>query len=198
MDDMTDSIGDRIRAARKAAGLNQSALAERLGVTQPAVANWESGVHDPRRIMLAKLSDALSVSLDWLAGGARSAVEADAHPAAAYLRRPIRHAPIIGFADAVRFWRGQAPDPHEFAEDYIPVTVGSDAVFALFVTDDERTDEFPAGALVVVDYGDRRPAEGAQCLAYVDGRAAIRRWRGAPPDDPGGVIGCVRVSIRVH
>ena len=49
------TIGDRIRQARKAAGLNQAGLAARIGVSQPAVANWESGVHDPRRLMLAFL-----------------------------------------------------------------------------------------------------------------------------------------------
>ena len=52
-------IGDRIREARKKVGLSQVDLAKRVGVTQPAVANWESGVHDPRRLMLAKIGDAL-------------------------------------------------------------------------------------------------------------------------------------------
>ena len=65
------SIGERIRQARKAQGYSQSDLAHRVGVSQPAIANWESGVHDPRRLTLAKLADALGAPLDWLAAGVR-------------------------------------------------------------------------------------------------------------------------------
>ena len=63
------SIGDRIRQARKSRGLSQSDLAQRVGVSQPAIANWESGIHDPRRLTLAKLAEALEAPLDWLAAG---------------------------------------------------------------------------------------------------------------------------------
>jgi len=209
-----DSIGERIRLTRKARNLNQSDLAARLGVTQPAIANWESGVHDPRRLMLAKLADTLDVSLDWLASGARSALEADKHPAAAYLRRPMHHAPVITFQDAARFLDNFNEDPHSFAEDYIPVTSGSDKVFALFVTDDEMRLVFPQGTLVVIDYADRSPADGAFCLAVIDGAPVIRRWRVNPDRletysgdknpqtdfvaSPDTVIGCARISIRIH
>lgn len=120
------SIGDRIRDARKQAGVSQVDLARKVGVTQPAVANWESGVHDPRRLMLAKIADALMVSPDWLASGARSPAEADKHPAAAYIRRPIQHTPVISFADAARLLGDPDADPHAVAEDYIPVTSGAE------------------------------------------------------------------------
>ena len=52
------SIGERIKQARKSRGMSQADLALRVGVSQPAIANWESGVHDPRRLTLAKLADA--------------------------------------------------------------------------------------------------------------------------------------------
>ncbi len=210
----SDSIGDRIRVTRKARNLSQAELAARLGVTQPAIANWESGVHDPRRVMLAKLAETLDVSLDWLASGARSALEADKHPAAAYLRRPMHHAPVITFQDAARFLDDMKADPHSFAEDYIPVTSGSDKVFALIVTDDEMRLVFPQGTLVVIDYADRSPADGAFCLALAREGAVIRRWRRNPDRlevcngeknpkaqlvaSPSVIIGCARISIRVH
>lgn len=208
------SIGDRIREARKALGLAQADLARLVGVTQPAVANWESGIHDPRRLMLAKIADALKVSADWLAGGARSLFEADKHPAAAYIRRPIQHTPVISFTDAARLHDDPNADPHAVAEDYIPVTSGADRLFALFV-DDEAVDlAFPKGTLVVIDYSDRVPADGAFALFLTDGPPVIRRWRERPrrlePSSassaygpiylaaPPKVIGCVRVSIRIH
>lgn len=208
------TMGERIRMARKAAGLNQAALAARLGVTQPAVANWESGVHDPRRVMLAKLSDALGAPLDWLAEGARSQAERDKGAGAAYLRRPVQHTPVISFRDAVRFLEDADADPHAVAEDYIPVTTASEKIFALFVSDEAMNLAFPPATLVVIDYADRRPADGAFCLAAPMGFPMLRRWREEPrqlephaldpshkPIDIEGdpkIIGCARVSIRIH
>ncbi|MEZ5896520.1 MAG: helix-turn-helix transcriptional regulator [Parvularculaceae bacterium] len=209
-----DSIGERIRSARKAAGVNQATLAERVGVSQPAVANWESGVHDPRRLALAKIAEALGVSPEWLAGGARSAVERDTHPAAAYIRRPIQHTPVISFADAARLLAEPQSDPHSVAQDYIPVTYGASRLFALFVDDDAVNLAFPKETLVVFDYSDRRLADGAFFLFATDGAPIIRRWRENPIRlepyssndqfktrhlvNPPRVIGRVRVSIRVH
>ena len=50
-----------LRAARKAAGLTQTALAERLGTTQQAVAKWESGRGVPRDETRWRLAEALGV-----------------------------------------------------------------------------------------------------------------------------------------
>ena len=212
--DIALTIGDRIRQARKAAGLNQSALAERVGVTQPAVANWESGVHDPRRVVLAKLADALDTPVEWLAEGARSALERDRGPAAAYLRRHLVHTPVISFRDAIRLLDEPAVDPHSVAEDYIPVTASSVRVFGLFIADSAVDLAFPKETLVVIDYSDRRPADGAFCLAAPMNFPILRRWRASPDrlepysSDPSHraimvdgdprIIGCARVSIRFH
>jgi transcriptional regulator with XRE-family HTH domain len=214
MSALPGTIGARIRTARKAAGLNQAALAERVGVSQPAVANWESGVHDPRRLMLAKIADALGTPLDWLADGERSPKERDKTAAAAYLRRPLQHTPVIGPQHALRALDDPDFDAHTEAEDYIPVTAGSDRVFAIFVTDEAVDQVFPPDTLVVIDYGDRQPVDGAFCLAAPHGAAILRRWReqparleacsanGAHPTILVGadarVIGCARVSIRFH
>lgn len=208
------AIGERIRHARKSAGLNQAALAARVGVTQPAVANWESGVHDPRRMMLAKLAEALSTSLEWLAEGARSAAERDKGAAAAYLRRPLQHTPVISFRAAIRFLEDPDADPHSVAEDYIPVTTASERIFALFINDEAMNLAFPNDTLVVIDFADRHPADGAFCLAAPLGFPMLRRWRAnpgrlepcsndpahkaIPVEDDARIIGCARVSIRVH
>jgi transcriptional regulator with XRE-family HTH domain len=208
------SIGDRLRHARKEKGLSQTDLAERIGVSQPAVANWESGVHDPRRVMLAKIADVLSVSPEWLASGDRSADETDKQPAAAYLRRPLRHTPVIAFEDAIRMTGDTPTDPHSIALDYIPVTSGAEKIFAFFLDDEAMEGAFPKNTLVVVDFGDRRPADGAFALFSLGGAPFVRRWREAPPrlepvstssaygpvylDRSPTVIGCVRVAIRFH
>lgn len=207
-------IGDRIRHARKARGLSQADLAHRIGVSQPAIANWESGIHDPRRITLAKLADALQTPFDWLAAGHRSAFEADKHAAAAYIRRPLQHVPIISIRAAALLARDMRADPHSMAEDYLPITASSSTVFAFFLDDEAVNLAFPSGTIVVVDYAERAPDDGVFCLASVAGKPILRCWRDGPPrlepastneefeaitaDDTVSIIGCVRVSIRVH
>lgn len=210
----TGSIGARIRQARKSAGLSQADLAERIGVSQPAIATWESGVHDPRRVVMAKLADALSISHQWLAAGGRSPAEADSQAAAAYLRRSVRHVPVISFESASKFASDPNADPHQMAEDYIPVTANASLLFALFLDDAAVELAFPKGSLVVIDYGDRWPADGNYCLSVVKGVPIVRRMRrdpsrleaastqtDFPPIEINGeteIIGCVRVSIRFH
>lgn len=210
-----EAIGARVRAARLKAGLSQTALAERVGVSQPAVAAWETGAYDPRRVVIARLADSLSVSPDWLARGRRSPMERDKHAAAVYLRRPLVHTPVISMADAVRLAGDEDIGPHRFAEDYIPVTSASDQVFAVFTDEPCMGGAFLPNMLVVVDYGDRHPADGRYCLALIDDQARIRRWRADGPDGgpvlqtvpPGGhtpeaipaagitIIGCVRLAV---
>ena len=63
-------IGDRIRRARRAAKLSQTALAERVGVTASAVAQWEhpEGT-SPALSRLQAIATATAVNFEWLATG---------------------------------------------------------------------------------------------------------------------------------
>lgn len=60
------NLGDNILSARKAAGLSQEALGERLGVVSQTVSKWERGESAPDAMLLPPLADALGVSLDAL------------------------------------------------------------------------------------------------------------------------------------
>ena len=59
-------IGDRIKAARLAKGMNQEALGEKLGVSFQAVSSWETGKFLPDSDHLPALSRALDLSIDAL------------------------------------------------------------------------------------------------------------------------------------
>ena len=180
--DRETSIGSRIRLARKDNGLNQAELATRLGVSQPTVANWESGVHDPRQLMLAKIAEALQVQLGWLASGERSSVERDKHPTAAYIRRGLYHVPVLRLEDAILLLDQDRHDLHELATDYIPVTSGSDSLFGFFVNDEAMNLAFPGNTLAVVDFSHKVPADGdIVLLRRPDGSPLLRRWRRTPP-----------------
>ena len=57
-------IGEKIRTARKAMGLSQETLAEKLGVSVQAVSTWERGENLPETRKLISLAKELRVSLD--------------------------------------------------------------------------------------------------------------------------------------
>ena len=59
-------LKDRIAQARKAAGLSQEQLGEKLGVSGQAVSEWESGAVSPDAAALAAMCRELGVSADWL------------------------------------------------------------------------------------------------------------------------------------
>ena len=63
------TLAKRIQDARRIAGLSQEDLARRLGVTQSAVALWESGKTAPRRATVQKLASALKMDVAALETG---------------------------------------------------------------------------------------------------------------------------------
>lgn len=60
---------ERIKAARKVLGWSQADLARRMFVTQPSVADWESGRKAPHTKNLTRLAVLLGVSFEWLTTG---------------------------------------------------------------------------------------------------------------------------------
>ena len=69
---MIESMSDRIRQARISAGLTQTELAGRLGVTQSTVNRWEGGRHDPSRETATRLATTLGVGVEWIELGDRA------------------------------------------------------------------------------------------------------------------------------
>lgn len=61
-------IGTRLRAARNSKSLTQAALADAMGISQPAYFQYESGKRVPNAQMIVKLCNTLGVSADYLLG----------------------------------------------------------------------------------------------------------------------------------
>lgn len=58
------AFGDRLRAARREAGLTQEQLAERAGIDRAAVSEIERGQRDARLSTLLRIESALGARLD--------------------------------------------------------------------------------------------------------------------------------------
>ncbi|WP_300037992.1 helix-turn-helix domain-containing protein [uncultured Roseobacter sp.] len=65
----TATFGDRVAAAREAAGMNQSELARRLGVRVATLRAWEDDLSEPRANRLSMMAGLLNVSMMWLING---------------------------------------------------------------------------------------------------------------------------------
>ena len=63
------TFGDRLAAARQAAGLKQADLAKRLGVKKATLLSWEEDLGEPRANRLSMMAGILNVSVGWLLTG---------------------------------------------------------------------------------------------------------------------------------
>lgn len=64
-----------------ATGRNQSAFAELVGITQPAMSNYMKGLRRPQLDEAIKIAAKTGVTLDWLYLGDRSGLPARLHEA---------------------------------------------------------------------------------------------------------------------
>lgn len=64
-----ETIGTRIRDARKAKNLTQEALAQAFGIKRVSVTQWENDTTTPSTEKIPELAELLEVSVDWLLKG---------------------------------------------------------------------------------------------------------------------------------
>lgn len=76
MDDTSDwygvdaaTFGDRVAAAREAAGMTQKQLSKRLGIRVATLRAWEDDLSEPRANRLSIMAGLLNVSMMWLING---------------------------------------------------------------------------------------------------------------------------------
>lgn len=66
---MGETLGQRISESRKARGITQEELAEKLGVSAQAVSKWENDLSCPDIMLLPELGDLLGMTTDELLRG---------------------------------------------------------------------------------------------------------------------------------
>jgi phage repressor protein C with HTH and peptisase S24 domain len=95
---MTD-LGDRIRLARRAAGLKQHELAKHFDVARVSVTQWEAGKTRPDPDKLPALAVVLKVSLPWLMEGVGDPPKARAQEPDTFTPQIIPGAELVGDRD---------------------------------------------------------------------------------------------------
>ncbi len=61
-------FGERLKKLREKNGISQAELARKLGLSQGAVGNWESGKREPNFETSRRIADYFCVSVDFLLG----------------------------------------------------------------------------------------------------------------------------------
>lgn len=61
-----DRFPEKLRSARKAKSMNQTELAQAVGVTQRSLTNYECGKARPRDNVIRKLAEVLDVTVEYL------------------------------------------------------------------------------------------------------------------------------------
>ena len=71
------TFGDRLAAAREAAGMSQEVFAKRVGVKLATLQKWENDLAEPRANRLSMMAGIVGVSMTWLMTGTGEGVTPD-------------------------------------------------------------------------------------------------------------------------
>ena len=164
-----NSIADRMKQAREAAGLTQPQLAKKAGVSPGTIGNIESGTRKQPRELLA-IAAALRVTPTWLQSGTPPMRPSNIEEAPS--TRGL--VPLISWVQAVAWCevaevREQAPSYHD-SPDYLPCPAPHGrSTFALRVKGDSMTApygrSYPDGCIIYVDPERRSPVNGDRIVA---------------------------------
>ena len=80
-------LQDNIRSLRKARGLSQEEVAQRLHITRQTLSKWENGLSVPDAQLLLKLAEILEVSVAQLLEGSTETNEEEQDTVAEQLER---------------------------------------------------------------------------------------------------------------
>ena len=151
------TLGERIRKARKAAGLTQEALAERVGVKQPQVPRWEKNLTIPSLEHLKSVAEVLDASVAWLLYGDAQLREHHANASIPPLRVGGVLVPMVTIQDAAE---RKFDNPQSLMNPVAPIS-GDAAI--IVVNDDSNEPAHPIGSLWALAY-DEKPKPGDMVL----------------------------------
>lgn len=159
-----------VRALMRQRGITQQELADRLGVTQGAVAHWLNGRRRPTLEVLKEIAQALGVTPASLMNGEAAAPSGDPE------RLPI---PLLALDQVAPLINNQSASPTAVSAiaSLVPDITLSQHAFAVRIKDNAMVPEFCIGDVIVID-----PAlaltPGDFVLAVSDGQEPLfRKYR---------------------
>ncbi|ENV03453.1 LexA family protein [Acinetobacter sp. NIPH 817] len=142
-----DTIGQRIRALRRAKKLTQVQLAKIAGVSSPAVTEWEKDSYLPKAGSLEAMANAFGVTTEYiLTGKGEILVQASTNVAPVQARM----APVLSWVQAGNFTNVESVDMSQVVE-WFPLPDDCEKCFYLKVKGVSNEPDFIEGDYIVVD-----------------------------------------------
>ena len=179
---MKTTIGNRIAQARTAAGLNQSELAARIGVTPQSVQHWEHDRTAPRGKRVEALSKILNVTPEWITFGSPSDGDSQAAEVI-YTYEPSFDIVQIPFFDIeLAAGMGSYSDMEEVSE-HVSISkeilnqhgLSQEQVAAVRVTGDSMMPRLLSGDTILVDTSDKIPRDRQVYAIAVEDDLKVKR-----------------------
>jgi repressor LexA len=176
---MKPKIGDRLREARENKEMEQTLLADKIGVAARTVQRWEKGEQVPDGTAIMKIARATGAVANWLLTGEGEMYEAPRRPDNVYpmpgtFRRQKRliHLPLISSVPAGKVATMFHPD---YAEQYVTVDdVKDPQAFALRVKGNSMAPRIEDGDIVVVS-PQAEAHNGDICVVRVSGEDTLKK-----------------------
>ncbi|MCD6006872.1 XRE family transcriptional regulator [Halomonas sp. IOP_31] len=151
------SIGDRVKRARKSAGLTQTELGRMVGVKQATISDLEKGA-SRSSAYLVQIARACNVSTDWLATGKGEMIELQ-EPIATYTSGEVAPGPAmlsqvpeISWVQAGSFTEICFVDLDPESTNWYPRPPNCGPnTYALKVVGESMLDKYPPGRIIFVD-----------------------------------------------
>lgn len=173
------TIGDRIRSARESKGVDQSTLAEKIGVVTRTLQRWEKGDQVPDGIAITRIAKATAVHPTWLLTGEGEMYGTVSRPSNIYTldestrrKQRMMDLPLISAVPAGKVATIYHPD---YTDDFVTVDdVKDPQAFALKVKGSSMAPRIEDGDVVVVS-PQQEPHSGDICVVRVDGEDTLKK-----------------------
>jgi len=171
-----NTVGDRIKEARKARGMSRPQLAEAARVKYPTLAGIENN-DQAGTTQLPQIAEALGVSPKWLQTG-RGPMEGTAAS-----NDDSDWADISGYAQAIGL--GGGPEAQEYAETHklkfraeslARKRLRPNALAVMYGKGDSMEPRIHSGDAILFDTSDTNPRDGQMYVIMVDGGGAAKEY----------------------
>jgi repressor LexA len=176
---MKSTIGERLRAARESKELDQTTLAEKIGVATRTLQRWEKSEQVPDGVAITRIAKATAVQPSWLLTGEGQMYVGAPRPDNVYpLPGSIRRGahlvdlPLISSVPAGKVATIFHPD---YVDDYVTVDdVKDPGAFALRVKGNSMAPRIENGDVVIVS-PQQEARNGDICVVRVEGEDTLKR-----------------------
>jgi repressor LexA len=176
---MKTTIGERLRTAREQKELDQTGLAEKIGVVARTLQRWEKGEQVPDAVSIMKIAKATNVQANWLLTGDGDAYTLAAPPDNVYqfhtaVRRRVKlvDLPLVSAVPAGKVATMFHPD---YVDNYVTVDdVKDPQAFALKVKGSSMAPRIEDGDIVVVS-PQQEAHNGDICVVRVNEEDTLKK-----------------------